>query len=216
MGAQTTLLLDVDGVLNYVPPGVREGRVSLRRPDGSPIHVYPTPRSVAFLQAVAAARWLRPLWLTAWGPEAHLWNDYSHTPQWPCASSAVHAQRAYYRSPRPVGDWKSFVAEKVLRKWSGAVVWLEDGFLKEARTLATAQPRLALVDVTPEPMRTWCRERETRAYTPLCDRAHAVLHHREAESAQQRAEAVTAFLEALRGILATVERREEDTGETGR
>jgi hypothetical protein len=195
---EMTLLLDVDGVLNYAPPDACEGRVSFRRLDGRPLHAYPTPRSVAFLQAVAAARWIRPLWLTAWGPDAHLWNDFAHTPRWPSASRVVQAQRAYDRIAHPPGDWKAFVAERVLCRWAGPVVWIEDGYLPEAQALAAAQPRLTLVDVTPEPQRTRCRERGTRTYTPLCDAAHACLHHREPESDQERRDAVAAFLAVLR------------------
>lgn len=198
---KATFLVDIDGVVNWAPLDDREAnrtRFDTGGLVGAGVTVFPTPRCRALLHVLSQTPWIRPLWLSAWRGESHLWNDHAGTRRWPTAAGAVLRETLPRRLYQQHADWKTWVAQGVAKRFLGPVVWIEDGFLREAVDWAATEPRVTLLDVTPEPLRSAEIQGQRREYSTAADDAHATIHCRQEETPDDAVLAVEAWLERLR------------------
>lgn len=75
------LFIDVDGVLNVPGDAPRDTSGIFR----TGFRGYPSPLTKPFLQAIAHADHIQPMWMSFWGIEAHSWNRYAQTKRFPVA-----------------------------------------------------------------------------------------------------------------------------------
>lgn len=151
---QVTIFFDIDGVLSI--PDKRkplDEYVTWKR--GLP--AWPVPLAFPLIRAVTQQQALHPVWLSAWGTDACLWNEQAGTPPW---------KVGYYLTPRQehfatnyffpgIQDSKLVAVRYYLRKaTTPTIIWIEDGFSDEAKRWADQEKghRVVLLNTMQEPL----------------------------------------------------------------
>jgi hypothetical protein len=132
MKKKIVLFLDCDGVFSIYCGGPRDSWFGeIKRT------VWPIPNGQLLLQCIAEDTRLHPVWLSAWGDDAMIWNVWARTRFFPVAYHLSERQECLARKFFPHYydanvDSKLIAANYYLRQHPGAdVVWIEDEFAPE-------------------------------------------------------------------------------------
>lgn len=150
-------LIDIVDVLNLLSDTYHlETRA--QRSEEIPLRVWPAPISFAVLRALDTDPRYQPVWMTAWGENAHHWNHRARTREWDVAYPLTRQQAVYMKHafPRLYRLYKDFGIDRKLvaalyylrHRSNSAVVWWEDGFSQETIYWAQKRPHTTLVDTT--------------------------------------------------------------------
>lgn len=140
------LFLDIEGVLSV--PGFEPGEQLPHKPTST---IYPVQGARQFLETIECSPWIKPFWISSWGQESTMWNEWSKTRHWSVAYplSLVQQLMAQIQFPTNETDGKLQAARWHSRKWKTQIVWIEDGFSSQAKDWATQNPKVQLIDTCP-------------------------------------------------------------------
>ncbi|MBF2090210.1 MAG: hypothetical protein IGR80_06880 [Synechococcales cyanobacterium K44_A2020_017] len=146
LAEQTLLFLDIQGVLS-IPnqPVAQPYAQDVAAPWGA------VRGSKELISAIAWAEWIAPLWISSFGSQALLWNDWAKTQRWAIAYPLSDQQSAQAAAAFPSAkqDAKCLAARWCSRRWPHRIVWIEDGFSAIAKAWAAENPKLQLVSTCP-------------------------------------------------------------------
>ncbi|MHC5748070.1 MAG: hypothetical protein ACYTXT_40705 [Nostoc sp.] len=116
------LFLDINGVIDVEEDGKTPEQISKHETG------YPVPGAKEFLQVIDSCPWIHPMWISSWGLQSHVWNNWSKTRFWPVAYSLKETEKNQAIKLFPNASDKYLAVRWHSRDWQHRIVWIEDGF----------------------------------------------------------------------------------------